>query len=96
MLPFAGLKYMQVRAQNYLLGRTELQWQFMSNHFLIAEMNGLQRSNSYTNIFKISDLIYGGGISYGIATPIGPFKWTFSLNSEREGFASDVSIGFWF
>jgi NTE family protein len=96
MLPFVGFKYMQVWVQNYLIGKMNLQWEIMPNNFIILNVNALQSNDDYQKLLHVSDAVYGYGITYGIATPIGPFKWTFSSNSKTNDFYSDLSIGFWF
>lgn len=74
--PFVGLEFMQVSNYNGLIGRLDLQYEFVKNFYLIPKWNIGFTSENLENIFSESHPVNGYGLTLGAKTLLGPIEIT--------------------
>ncbi len=81
-IPFVGYKFGQAINKAYLIARTDIQFEFLKNHYLIAKMNIIKENETLESIVKqpnnIFDFQWGYGLSYAYNSLIGPLELNIS------------------
>jgi len=91
-MPFIGIDYMQITGAKTFIGGLKLRQRMGSNQYLTFTGNiGLQ-SNGWHDLFE--DNLWGGGITYGYDTFIGPLEATFSYSNITKELGVYVSLGY--
>jgi NTE family protein len=96
LIPFAGLKMMQRSAENALVGRLDIRYEFAHNHFLSLKSNVGKLTNKVSELYLFDKFIYGFGLTYGYNTYLGPLELTLMTSTEDPVLQTYVNIGFWF
>jgi NTE family protein len=76
IFPFVGLEFMQLNDLNALIGRIDVQYEFMKNFYAIPKWNVGFRSGYLDDIFTEHRMINGYGLTLGVSTPLGPIEVT--------------------
>lgn len=89
--PFLGLNLGEFAATKMAYASTYLQRRILKNHYVSLIANAAYIQNAFEDSNR---LIYGGGISYGIDTVLGPIEITYGRSNE--GGALYFNLGYWF
>lgn len=94
-IPFAGYKFMEVPTKNLAIFRSDFQWNFIGDHYIIAKFNMGSAGSEYQELLREGDLLVGGGLSYVYKSLVGPVEISVmkAINRKIESY---VCLGFWF
>jgi NTE family protein len=95
VVPFVGYSFMEVVTNNLLVLRTDLQWNFYGDHFLIMKLNAGKTADTYKELFDEAGIAAGAGLSYVYNSLAGPVSITLMRANKRD-FAGYFNLGFWF
>jgi len=95
VFPFVGMNYMERAANHALVLRGDFQFNIRGNHYVLWRNNVAQSFNKFENMFKPSELIYGTGLTYGFATPVGPLEATLMVSNNSWTPILFINIGYW-
>jgi len=75
--------------------RSDLQWNFFGNHYLIAKFNIGNTASQFDELLTDGNVLLGGGLSYVFKSLVGPVEITImqAKNRQLKGY---VCLGFWF
>lgn len=96
LYPFVGLKYMQETGLSAMALGTNLQWEMWDNNFLTAKFNVGRAVVTRKSLMELNEITYGGGLSYGYNSAIGPMEITFMVSNRLESIGGFINIGYWF
>lgn len=96
LYPFVGLKYMQLTGSNAWAAGTDLRFEVWENNFISLKVNIGKTSVAPKNLLQLNDITYGGGISYGYQSVIGPMEVIFTSSNSISGITGFINIGYWF
>jgi NTE family protein len=96
LVPFVGLKYMQLTGSHAIAAGSDIRAELWKDNFLALKINVCKATYARKNIFSFDDITYGGGISYGYRSAIGPMEVTFMTSNNLKGFGGFINIGYWF
>lgn len=96
LVPIVGLKYMQLTGSNAWSASTDLRWEAWENNFLSVKANISKATIAGKDLIKPEGITYGGGISYGYRSVIGPMDITIMTSNTLKGVAGFINIGYWF
>ncbi|NJO70238.1 MAG: hypothetical protein HC830_14000, partial [Bacteroidetes bacterium] len=96
LVPFVGLKYMQISGSNAWSAGTDLRYEIWGNNFVSLKANICNATFAIKDLFVPEDITYGGGISYGYRSVIGPMEITFMTSNHIKGLSGFINIGYWF
>lgn len=91
-MPFTGVSYMQISGAKTFIGGVKLRQRMGSNQYLTFIGNFGLQSETWGNIFNKK--MWGGGISYGYDTFLGPLEATFSSSNVTKGLEIYVGLGY--
>ena len=91
-MPFIGIDYMQITGAKTLIGGLKLRQRMGSNQYLTVIGNVGLQSNGWQNIFDGN--MWGGGVTYGYDTFIGPLEATFSYSNITKELGVYISLGY--
>ncbi len=91
-MPFVGISYMQVTGAKTFIGGLKFRQRIGSNQYLTLIGNFGLQSNGWEDIFNQN--MWGGGISYGYDTFLGPLEATFSYSNITKELGVYVSLGY--
>ena len=96
-VPFIGYRFTEIINDAYAIARVDFQYEFFSNHYLIAKANILKDDINAEQLTIFKDFIpkYGYGLTYGYNSLIGPIELSASYNDRKE-FSLFFNLGFWF
>jgi NTE family protein len=94
IFPFVGLEFMQVSAENILVARMDLQYEFYRNFFLIPKYNIGFYATEMADIFAEQRAINGYGLSLGVKTPIGPIEVTMMSSDYHHRLLGYFNLGY--
>ncbi|MFW5706137.1 MAG: patatin-like phospholipase family protein, partial [Bacteroidota bacterium] len=94
IFPFVGLEFMQVSAYNTLVGRLDLQYEFIKNFFLTPKWNIGFTSDYLDGIFNDRRAINGYGVSLGVKTLLGPIEVTFMSSDYTKKWIGYFNLGY--
>lgn len=95
VFPFVGMNYMERAANHSLLIRGDLQLNVKGNHYVLWRNNIGRSFDDFDRIFDLQDLIFGTGLTYGYATPVGPLEATLMISNNTWKPIIFVNIGYW-
>lgn len=96
LVPFVGLKYMQLIGSKAWAAGTELRYEAWANNYFALKANIAKASFIGKDLIKPEKITFGGGISYGYGSVIGPIDITFMASNSINGLAGFINIGYWF
>lgn len=96
LVPFVGLKYMQVTGSNAWAAGTDLRMEVWTDNFISLKANICKASLAAKDLITTSGITYGGGISYGYRSVIGPMEVTLMTSNNIKGLTGFINIGYWF
>jgi NTE family protein len=94
IFPFVGLEFMQVAAENTLVARMDLQYEFYRNFFLIPKYNIGFYATDMKDVFVEQRAINGYGLSLGVKTPIGPIEVTVMSSDYHHRVLGYFNLGY--
>jgi len=81
---FLGLKYQERLGDHLQALQLGLQYEVLPRRFVLLRWNVGNTSDKWKNLLTKNNVITGGGITFGAATPIGPLEFTFSSSSRHD------------
>lgn len=95
VFPFVGMNYMERAANHAVILQGDFQYNVKGNHYVLWRNNIAQSFDKLEQISDLPELIFGTGLTYGFASPIGPVEATLMIsnNTWKPGFF--VNIGYW-
>lgn len=91
-MPFVGIDYMQITGAKTFIGGVKLRQRMGSNQYLTLTGNFGLQSEGWEEIFDSN--MWGGGITYGYDTFLGPLEATFSYSNITKELGLYVSLGY--
>ena len=73
----------------------DLQYNIKGNHYLLWRNNIGQSFDKLEQIYDMSELIFGTGLTYGYASPVGPIEATLMISNNTWKPALFINIGYW-
>jgi NTE family protein len=95
IIPFLGYDLFEVISRNTMVLRTDFQWNFYGDHYLIAKFNVGKNVEFYENLFTKGKILVGGGLTYAYKSLVGPIEISI-LQAQDRKFKNYISLGFWF
>ncbi|MFW5821256.1 MAG: hypothetical protein ACOCWA_08200, partial [Bacteroidota bacterium] len=96
LLPFIGLKYMELMSRNALIFGADLQIELFPNIYVTLRGNIGNMRNDFAEMIS-TDKFYGGyGITLGYNSWIGPIEVSALKTVGKPRFTGFLNIGFWF
>lgn len=96
LVPIVGLKYMQLLGSKAWAAGTELRYEAWANNFFAIKANIAKTTLSGKELIKPEGITFGGGISYGYRSVIGPIEVTLMGSNSIRGLTGFINIGYWF
>jgi NTE family protein len=96
MVPFVGLKYMQLSGSNAWSVGTDIRYEAWENNYFTLKTNISKTTIAAKDLLKAEDITFGGGISYGYKSVIGPIELTVMASNNVSGLTGFINIGYWF
>jgi len=96
IFPLLGYRVMEGTARNLWILQGGLQIEAWKNNYLILTGNAGQAADHYPDLFHETDLYYGGGITFGYNSVIGPMEWTLMKGDGHRAITAQLNIGYWF
>ena len=95
MKSFIGLPHTATLTNNLLMGRVDLRYQFIKNHYLYLKVNASIVSDLFEELFVHSDaIVLGAGVSYRLKSMIGPIELGMNMSSAAHTPVLFFNIGF--
>jgi NTE family protein len=91
-----GLKYMQLLGSKAWSAGTELRYEAWGNNFFAIKANIAKTTFTGKELIQPDGITFGGGISYGYRSVIGPIEITLMRSNSIRGLAGFINIGYWF
>lgn len=91
-MPFVGIDYMQITGAKTLIGGVKLRQRMGSNQYLTFTGNVGLQSERWRDLF--GHKMWGGGVTYGYDTFIGPLEATFSYSNITKELGVYISLGY--
>jgi len=95
VFPFVGMNYMERAANHAVILRSDFQYNIKGNHYMLWRNNIAQSFDHFEQLWDLSNLIFGTGITYGFASPIGPIEATLMISNNTWKPGLFVNIGYW-
>ncbi|MCD6347126.1 MAG: patatin-like phospholipase family protein, partial [Bacteroidales bacterium] len=95
VFPFVGMHYMERAANHAIVIRGDLQYQIKGNHYFLWRNNIAQSFDNFNQMIILPDIIFGTGLTYGFASPVGPIEATIMISNNTWRPALFVNIGYW-
>ncbi|MFV0530922.1 MAG: patatin-like phospholipase family protein [Flavobacteriales bacterium] len=92
---FYGYDFMEIRTNNYILSRINLQYNMFKNHYITAFSNVLSSGNQIEDLDRYNNY-FGLGIQYGYNSPFGPLIFNYAYSPKNKHSTLNISLGFWF
>ncbi len=101
-LPLWGFSFMEKTVVNAVVMQSAVHYEPIENLVFSLKANGCKLGNSYRDLFrskgkdiygKAYGVLFGGGLSVGYISPVGPIEISLYGNSERDDLTTFVSIG---
>lgn len=94
-IPFYGLDYFSFPTNNSITGNIKVRYELWEKHYIGGIFNAAVYS-SEKNIFGNPGTLYGGGLTYGHNSFIGPINIYLMSSNVQNSASFFVSIGYWF
>ena len=91
-MPFVGIDYMQITGSKTMIGGFKLRQRMGNNQYLTFTGNVGLQSDDWQDLFDNN--MWGGGITYGYDTFIGPLEATFSYSNITKELGAYISLGY--
>jgi NTE family protein len=96
LFSFAGYEFMAIVAKSAGIFETSLQYEPWREKFITLTFNYARVGWYLEDLYNDNDYYFGGGIGFGILTPIGPMEYTIMKGNEKEKTISYINIGYQF
>ncbi|MDP4186632.1 MAG: patatin-like phospholipase family protein [Bacteroidota bacterium] len=96
VFPFIGMNLLQKVDKNIVIARCDLQMEFMKNQFVVLKANVGKGTQRFDDLFGISSLYSGLGLTYGFSSPIGPLELTLMTSNANPHLNTYFNLGYWF
>lgn len=96
MVPFVGLKYMQLTGSNAWSAGTDLRFEVWEDNFFTLKSNISKATIAGKDLLIPKEITFGGGISYSYKSVIGPMELTLMASNSVNGITGFINIGYWF
>ncbi|MBN1153827.1 patatin-like phospholipase family protein [candidate division KSB1 bacterium] len=80
---FLGLNFQERAGRNVHMIQLGAQYEFLTNRYVIGRCNIGNTFDTWEFFYPFDDYVTGGGITLGMATPIGPIEVTLMSGSQR-------------
>lgn len=91
-MPFVGIDYMQITGSKTMIGGFKLRQRMGNNQYLTFTGNVGLQSDDWQDLFDNN--MWGGGVTYGYDTFIGPLEATFSYSNITKELGAYISLGY--
>ena len=95
VFPFIGMNYMERAGNHAFVLRGDLQYNYKGNHYFMWRNNIAQSFDKIGEMIDMSELIFGTGLTYGFASPVGPIEATLMISNNTWKPGLFVNIGYW-
>ena len=95
-LPFPGLRFMEVSGMKAVVASAGLQFEPLSNIFIILRGNAGKAADVFRDLFSKKDMLYGYGLTLGYNSLIGPIELSLMRGGVKNKFIFYVNIGYRF
>jgi NTE family protein len=92
-IPFVGLEFLNVQGLYAWSLKAELRYELFKDNYLRFHANLGNNSFKTSSVFKISDLIFGTGLTYSYDSFIGPLEITFMNSNYQEDMQIYLKFG---
>lgn len=93
-LPFVGVDYMQLAGSKLFTAGIRFRQRMGSNHYVTLTGNTGVQNDEWQHLFR--GMMWGGGLSYGYDTFLGPIEITFNYSNVTHKVGTYVSLGYEF
>ncbi len=93
--PFVGMDYMERAANHAAIIKGDFQYNIRGNHYVLWRNNIAQSFDLLENMFNLPTVIYGTGLTYGFASPVGPLEATLMISNNTWKPMIFVNMGYW-
>jgi len=95
VFPFVGMNYMERAANHTVILSGDFQYNVKGNHYVLWRNNIAQLFDHLEQIVDLPELIYGTGLTYGYASPVGPIEATLMISNNTWKPGLFINIGYW-
>ncbi|MBU8921488.1 MAG: patatin-like phospholipase family protein [Bacteroidales bacterium] len=92
---FYGYRHQELSGEHAFIAGLDLQFKLNSMTYLLLHGNVGNAVDEWENLFKEEGMVYGAGITVGVAAPLGPVEITMA-NSRRHDFLVFFGAGYRF
>jgi len=96
IVPLSGLDYMQYTGVHAYMARAGIQYERWTDRFFTLQVEAGNTSTEFNDLFKIGDIVYGLGLTFGINSPIGPLEYSVIAGNKITGIRTYINIGYRF
>lgn len=93
-LPFVGIDYMQLAGSKLFTCGVKFRQRMGSNHYITITGNTGIQNDEWNSLFN--KMMWGGGLTYGYDTFLGPLEITFNYSNITRNIGSYISLGYEF
>jgi NTE family protein len=84
------------RAANHaMVLRADVQFRVRGNHYMTLKTNIGKTFDEFSQINDVATTLYGAGITYGYASPVGPVEVTLMGSNDSKRPMIFVNLGYW-
>jgi NTE family protein len=94
LMPFAGLKFMQIPGNYVASSRLDLQWEVWSDNFITLRGNVGKITETLHEFKYFRDIVVGYGAAFGYRSPIGPMEITVMQSNKNPTPMFFINVGF--
>lgn len=94
--PFIGYRFMELPGRNAIVLRTDANFEFLKNHYIIAKANWGTLENSFQQTINTDVVLDGYSLGYSFNSPIGPLEISTMGSTNHNDIYLYISLGFWF
>jgi len=92
-ISFAGLNFMERSANALWAAKTGVQVELWPNIFVVAQGNAARLDDSFLGLFSANTIFWGGALTLGAISPIGPLELSLVGNGESNSLGVHFSLG---
>ena len=96
LMPFAGLDFMEIASKNMLSLKMDIQLRMWNKIYVIGKANIGNFTNSFKDLFLLTQVKGGYGLTLGYNSIVGPIEFSLSRSANHGGYEGFVRIGYWF
>jgi NTE family protein len=94
-LPFVGLSSVNIADRYTFISLVGLRRQVSDSQYFSVLLNCLKQTNDIA-LFNDNNMIFGGGIKYGLKTFVGPMDMTLGYSGSTRKPTFSANFGYWF